>query len=266
MKRYRKPYRVRKKKLVFRKGLFWLFFLAIVFAGSVFYIFLFSSLFQVKKVTISGQEKVSEEELSYLVQEGLETELLFFKTKSVFLVDAKSIEENILKNIPQISEIRVERVFPGVIKVSVKERSGIAVWCKGVDCFSMDGEGIIFAPLINDGLRQAGQIKIRDAVFAGKAELGEKVIERDRLGQILEIKTKIDEKVKIVAADFSILSPERLNVSVKEGWEIYFNLKGDLDWQMQELALVLEKQITPVKRRNLEYIDLRFSRVYYKPR
>ena len=61
-----------------------------------------------------------------------------------------------------------------------------------------------------------------------------------------------------------IVSEERLNVKTSEGWEIYFNTADDLDWQVQELALVLEKQITPEKRRNLEYIDLRFSRVYYK--
>jgi len=55
-----------------------------------------------------------------------------------------------------------------------------------------------------------------------------------------------------------------LDAETTEGWTVRFNLKGDLDWQVTELRLALEKQISPEKRKSLEYIDLRFSRVYYK--
>ena len=62
----------------------------------------------------------------------------------------------------------------------------------------------------------------------------------------------------------SYVSEKRLNTKTSEGWEIYFNLKGDLNWQITELGLVSEKQIPLEDRGELEYIDLRFSRVYYK--
>jgi len=59
--------------------------------------------------------------------------------------------------------------------------------------------------------------------------------------------------------EVSIISEERLNAKTSEGWEIYFNLEGDINWQLTKLGAVLEKEIPPEKRENLEYIDLRFG-------
>ena len=61
-----------------------------------------------------------------------------------------------------------------------------------------------------------------------------------------------------------LVSNSRFNAKTQEGWEIYFNPKENLDWQLTELALVLKQKIPPDERKNLEYIDLRFNKVYIK--
>jgi hypothetical protein len=94
--------------------------------------------------------------------------------------------------------------------------------------------------------------------------LGEKVIDEKILEFILNSDNKLKEELKINIIEFDLLSQERLNVKTEEGWEIYFDLKGDLNWQTEKLTLVLENEIPPEKRGDLEYIDLRFTRVYYK--
>jgi len=80
----------------------------------------------------------------------------------------------------------------------------------------------------------------------------------------LDIQDKLKNIAGVTTTRAIIVSEERLNIAVSEGWEIYFNTEGDLDWQIKELWIVLEKQISPEKRKNLEYVDLRFSRVFYK--
>ena len=63
MKRYGRPYRVRKKKSILRKRFFWVFFLFFLALGSLAYLFFFSSVFQIKAVRISGTGGVSQEEI-----------------------------------------------------------------------------------------------------------------------------------------------------------------------------------------------------------
>ncbi len=47
--------------------------------------------------------------------------------------------------------------------------------------------------------------------------------------------------------------------------DLNFDLKNSIDWQMTKLNLVLEKEIPPEKRGDLEYIDLRFGEAVIGP-
>jgi len=57
---------------------------------------------------------------------------------------------------------------------------------------------------------------------------------------------------------------KRLDIKTAEGWEIYFDLSSDVNFALTKLGLLLEKEIPLEKRGDLSYIDLRFSKVYYK--
>lgn len=265
MKRYKKPYRLKRKKSIFRNRFFWLGTLAVLILSFIFYFLFFSKIFQVKKIIIAGQEKVSSDDLKLLAESKLESKILFFSTKSIFLVNLDIIKKDILNNFPQIAEVEIHRQFPDGINISAAERQGLAILCRETDCFLLDKEGVIFDPvrnMISNGVEEASLIKIIDHRNIDHFVLAERVIEKELLSQIFEIQLKLQENLKILITEASIMSEERLNLKTQEGWEIYFNLKGDLDWQITELSLVLEKQIPPEKRGNLEYIDLRFTRVF----
>ncbi|MBA7622199.1 Cell division protein FtsQ [subsurface metagenome] len=256
---YRRPHRYRRKKPIFRKRFFWLGILSILVFIGVFYSLLFLEAFQVGKIIVSGEEKVSKEDVEFLAERRLESKVLFFKTKSIFTVDLKQIKRDILNHFPQIAEVKVSRGFFDAVNIVVRERIGVALWCQDEQCFLLDNEGVIFEEVSEI---KPGLLLIKTQ--AGLAELGETVIDGDQLSQIFDIRLKLAERTKIFFAGASLISEERLDVKTTEDWQIYFNLKGDLDWQITELSLVLEKQISPERRDRLEYIDLRFSRVYYK--
>ena len=258
-KYYRRPHRYKRKKSIFRNRFFWLGILAFIIFGAVFYFLLFSKVFQVEKIIVTGEEKVSKEEIEFLVEKRLASKILFFKTKSIFLVNLKEIRKDILNSFPQIAEVEIRQGFFDAVNIVVIERSGAAVWCQEEDCFLLDNQGVIFEEVLET---KPGLVLIKTK--PGLGELGETIIEKEKLTQILEIKSKLAESLETFIKEVSLISDERLNVKTSEDWEIYFNLKGDLDWQITELSLVLEKQIPPEKRGELEYIDLRFSRVYYK--
>lgn len=253
-KQYRKPYRIKKKKSILKNRFFWLGILFLVIFGGIFYLLIFSSFFQVGKVIISNNERVSKEEIEALVKKNIEKKILFFSTRSIFLTNLKKIKENLLDNFPQIAEIEIGRGFPNVLSVIVTERTEIAVFCQNENCFLLDRDGVIFGEtqLEND------LIKIKDERKINSPVLGETIIEKDYLDKIFRIQEYISEEFEFGVEEF-IVFEERLNIKTSEDWEIYFDPKGDLNWQLTKLNLVLKEKIPSERRKDLEYIELRFG-------
>ena len=255
---YRKPHRYKRKKPIFRQRFFWPGILVLIAAGAIFYSLFFLEVFQVKKMIIGGNEKIAKEDIESMVEQRLESRIFFLKTKSIFAVDSEQIRKDILDRFPQIAMVKVSRGFFDAVSIVIAERQALAVWCAD-KCFLLDGEGIIFEEVFE---ANPGLLLLKTESAAG--ELGREVIDKELLSQILGIKEKTEASAKISVGEALVVSEERLNMKTFEGWQIYFNLKGDLDWQITELGVVLEKQIPSEKRGRLEYVDLRFSRVYYK--
>ncbi|GAH87923.1 unnamed protein product, partial [marine sediment metagenome] len=152
VKTFRKPYRIKKRrhlKSIFRYRFFWLGVLFFVFLFSIFYFLFFSQTFQVEKIIVTGEQKVAKENLKLLVENKLENKILFFKTKSIFLVNLNEIKKNILNNFPQIAEVEISRGFPDTLNIIVVERFGLTVWCQAEQCFLVDNEGVIFEEIFD---------------------------------------------------------------------------------------------------------------------
>ena len=94
--------------------------------------------------------------------------------------------------------------------------------------------------------------------------LGQKLIEKELLDLILRIQGNLKENFQIDIKEAAISLPKRLDIKTSENWQIYFNLESDIDLQIIKLNLLLKQEITAEIREELEYIDLRFTRVYYK--
>jgi cell division protein FtsQ len=255
---YRKPHSYRRKKPILKNRFFWLGILIFLTICLIFYSLVFSNFFQTDKVVVEGAEKIPAGGIEQLAGGYLEKTVLFFKTKSIFLVRSEEIEKQILASYPLADEVRVSRRLPDTVKIFIKEKTAVALWCGDDGCFELDKKGVIF----QEATVSSDLIKIKDGQEG--AILGDSVIEEGLLMSILDINSKLKQKADLLAEAAEIVSASRLDILTSEGWEAYFNLSGDLDWQITELALVLEKEISPAKRRTLDYIDLRFSKVYYK--
>jgi len=256
IKKYRKPYRIKKKKPIFRNRFFWLGILIFVVIVGIFYLICFSSFFQIKEIKISGNQKVSIENLENLVREKIGQKILFFPSESIFLANLKEINEAILEKFPQLAKVNLKRSFPDTMLIEIEERKPVAIFLQNENIFFIDREGIIFEQVVDV---KPQQIIIRNLDATKELKLGEKVIEKELLSKILEIEFKLKTDLKIESPEILVVSEERLNAKTSEGWEIYFNLEGDINWQLTKLGAVLEKEIPLERREDLEYIDLRFG-------
>ena len=254
MKIYRRPYRIRKKKSILKNRFFWLFILILMILSGVFYLVLFSHFFEVRGSEISGNQKVSLENLEDILKKEIEQKILFFSSKSIFLVNLNQIRKDILNNSPQLAEVEISQGFPDALDVIVIEKLALANFCQNEKCFLLDNKGIIFEEIEP----QTNLIKIIDGQKEKMPKLGEQMIERDYLEKILKIQKFFQEELKLEIKEF-IVFPQRLNLRMVEGFEIYFDPRADIDWQLTKLNLVLKEKIPSEKRRDLEYIELRFG-------
>ncbi len=261
-KAFKKPYRITTKKSILKNKFFWIGILIFVAGTAIFYLFIFLSFFQVKEVRVSGNHKIDSSDIKKTVWLQLERRIIFFSSKSIFLADTDRITDEILKSKIQIAGITLKKTLPNIIEVEVNEREPVGVWCFDEDCFSIDKEGIVF----NKNDNKSGLI-IKYSEERDFTLLGEKIIEPEILSSIITIYKELGKSPYLETKEFIIFPSKRLNVKTEEGWEIYFSLKEDINWQLTKLGLSLEKEIPSDKRRNLEYIELRFGdRVFPKYR
>jgi len=265
MKIYRRPYRIKKKKSIFRSRFFWLFVLTLIFLGGIFYLLFLSPFFQVREIKISGaasfNEKVSSEQILSQVQEKIEQKLLFFTTRSIFLVNLKQIKKEILENFPQMAEVYFKRKFPAILELKIEERKPIAIFNFEESYFFIDKKGIIFEEVSEDESSLKKIIfspKIKNSLLTEKPKLGERVVEEELISKILKISSEL-ENLKVQILEVEIVSDERINIKTSEDWEIYFDPKKDLSWQLTKLKVDLENLIPFERRKDLEYIELRFG-------
>jgi cell division protein FtsQ len=235
----------------------------LIIIGGLLYFFIFSSFFQIKETKISGNQEILTRDLEDIIENQITHRWInnFSVSRSIFLTNFKKITKEILIKFPLVAKINLERSFPDILIVKVEERKPVAVFTQKGNYFLVDIEGVIFKKVdqVSPEL-----LEIENLSSEKEINLGEKIIEKEKLIQILEIESKIRENLKISIPKISIISDKRLNLKTSENWEIYFDSSQDLNWQTTKLNLVLEKEIPLEKRGNLEYIDLRFSRVYYK--
>lgn len=253
MRNYRKPYRLKKKKPIYKKPFLWLVILFLLVTLGIVYLFFFFSFFQIKNIQISGNNDVVSKELRNIINNDINKKILFFPTKSIFLVGLTDIKKEILSDFPAIESVRAKKKFPNGLNFEITERIGMAVWCKEEKCFLIDKNGIIFKKDSNNNA--LAKIKLS---IAPEAKFGQEVLKKEELDKILKINSKLKE-LKISIQEIFLFSEERINVKTPENWEIYFNSQEDTDWQLTKLKMVLEKEIPLEKRGNLEYIELRFG-------
>jgi len=247
MKRYKKSYRTRKKRsvfVVFKNKFFWLGLLFFIILSSLTYLFIFSSVFQVKNITVSGTEKTSAEEIRIIISNN---------AKNIFLADLEEIDRMLCQRYVQIGNVDIKRDLPDALLVQIEERKPVAVISKYGGYFFIDKEAVIFEEILEKPLEML--------IIKSEKDL----IQKEQLDQVLKINSVLRNDLKLPIEEILIVSEKRIDVETIEGWNIYFNPKKDLDWQLEEFGILLKEKISLEKRENLEYVDLRFEKIYIYP-
>ena len=281
MKKSRRQERKQKSTLkkIFFAGLFFCFLVGLI------YFLIWSPFLWVEKIEIRSSKVplyYTLSEIREIVENSLAGKIWqIIPKKSIALISSSKIKNNILDKFSEINEVIIQRKLPNVLIVKIWERESIGVWCqyhststqefieRKIDqCFYIDQQGIIY--------RQAHLMKgnLVLNIYSAKnqtANIRTQVTSPEIIEFILAIeqgieKIKTADKKPLVIIDFEIVSLEDLRVMTLNNYQIYFNPAYSVEFQLQALGMILEKEIKE-DYISLEYIDLKIQdRVYYKLR
>lgn len=259
--------RIKPKKSVFKNPVFWCLVFIVLVAGAAAYFLIFYPYFQVQNIFVSGAQKVNSEDIKNIAYNEANKKFIDFlgynfSTRSIFLVNAGKINQDILSKFPIVEAVKINKNFPNSLILNITEKNSAGIYCQEEKCFLINQDGIIFEPsprFVSDLIIISQTMQNKD-IFAG-----ENVIQKNIMDAIIKIEKNIKNNFQINLTEAFLSNPLRLNIKTSENWEIYFNLDSDVNSQLTKLNLLLQEQIAPKERKKLEYIDLRFKdRAYYK--
>jgi hypothetical protein len=258
---YKKPHRAKKRKSIFAKAAFWRSAFFVVAIGGSVWLVCFSPALEVKEINVAGTQKINGDDCAKFIEEEVNKKIAFLDSKSILLFNLDQTKKEILAKFPQIQDIKIKREFPSKIYASIEERRGVAVLAAGNGKrYLVDTDGIVFEETAENppGLLQ---------IAAGRAQdlqVGNTAIEKELLSSILRMKGDVQSTAEITVTGAVLATPERVNLQTSEGWYVYFNPIKDTDSQLLKLGAVMTDETFKAKRSNLEYVDIRFTRVYLK--
>ncbi len=254
-KRTRKLKFKKKKKSFYKRKSFWVGFAVILSVGFLFWALFFSSWFQIKYLEITGTETIDKNDLLNFCRKKIPRKFVFLSSQSIFLVSAKELRESLQTEYPQVEKVFIKRKFPKTLTIQIKERRAIANFSGCQKTFLIDKEGIIFREEKNSQLFLVKKEEAKNCV------LGKKMLNQKEINTIFLIKDKFYPGEKISVIEFY---PFRVKVLADKGWKVVFSLEKDLTKQLKSLKILIDRKIKKENLSQVEYIDLRFDKIFYK--
>lgn len=229
----------------------------------IFGLYYFSRLsyLQVSHIEVSGTETLIKDDIVNAVLESISGKKFFmFPKTNIFLVDESEITSILYTEFSRIEDLEVHKNADGVIKIEIKERQPIAIWC-GDACYLLDKQGIIYSKVGND------MEKFGKTIFVGGLE-----------GEPLMQKFKDPEVLKLYMDSVSLfgLSDIKVDSIVIESYnkvifktnvaDVFVVLDSqNMKEEIENAILVIKDSNIKKEGSRLQYVDVRFgNKIFYK--
>ncbi len=229
--------------------------------AAIVYFFVFSNYLIINRVEVNGLSRVSSSQVSDLVQSLANQRTAFVPKSNFFLMTKSRMEKTLTAAIPLVKEIKsYKRGWPNKVRIEIVERDPGFILQVGEKQYLVDEEGIVvkddtaglILPIVIDQVQENFDIgkplpnpKMVAFILSIHKQWGTKISSRINLAKI---PGKASNEVQIVSS---------------EGWGVFFDTSRPVTSQLDNLALVLSRQIPAKDRLNLAYIDMRLEKWAY---
>lgn len=243
-------------------------FLWVVFGGTLFYLFFFSSFVLVERPQITGTIELVSETLGDFVADEIAGKYFgIFPKRAYPVIPVSTIERRLHENFPLIAHSSLTRSFPNTLALSVTERKKILLWVTPDMTYMVDEKGVLEKNEVAETEAYMKYILTISDTSDTPVSQGTKVLNEGFEAFLISLNEVFPEQLPLgLEPHYKIVSQfsDELRARTTEGWEVYFSTSFPLEKSLRTLRLLLEKELPESARVNLEYIDLRVeNRIYY---
>ncbi|MFC1638778.1 cell division protein FtsQ/DivIB [Patescibacteria group bacterium] len=274
-------------------------------AAAVWYLF-FSATFTVTSFELTGASSETEDVIRAVLEERLERRrLLVLPQSAIFLYDVGAAREDIREQF-YLSRLEIRKRLPRDITVEVVERDAVAALISGGEMLALDSSGFVvrrqtrrerlsMLDLPDEfGAVAAGELgaeAVELAEMTGETEEdlsgnenpyplivdreegeepkspGEAAVSTEALSLALQAYVRLPDVIGSGVRWFSMdVSADTVEITLREGWNVFMTTALPFDVQAERLALLLKEKIGG-ERPRLEYVDLRYDeRIFFRYR
>jgi len=249
-----------------RIKVFSIFLLMIALSAFIALIFLLfvSDTFKVQEIRINSNSETIDENI-------LKSYLLAYRGKNIIGVNVMSIETSLKRKFPLAEVFNVKKILPSTLVLEYGE-------------YLIKANVIIKNPVTGDRtkhkLNEIGRVAISGQddpnlpyiIVETEKELdfNKIIVRKERLDYMLDAMQKYSEKfdMQVIDAEY-IQNAKEVHLNTEKGFEVWIDLEGDLDAQLNKLKLSIGE--VNIYELDLEYVDLRISgqdvdKIIYKER
>ncbi|HRH23702.1 MAG TPA: FtsQ-type POTRA domain-containing protein [Candidatus Magasanikbacteria bacterium] len=265
------------------------------------YMVIFSGLFNITDVHISGNSRITTAEIEEVISNTLGYKSFGFIPNSSFLIaNTLDISEVLKKRFP-IDEIQVEKRFPHEMNIVIKEKVSTIIYDNGVmyGLVGLDGSVVELIRAVENHEWKDIIGKVSTTTTDGVTTTVDVVVDQVHTPNTINIygdKTKefpiiYDKRKHEVGKGLKVLKPEEVELMIAWYNQVknmdfgvsYFTIENNIDFyittqdgwtiktrfarsraedQIREIKLALQKI---ENKKNLSYIDIRYeNRIYWK--
>jgi len=214
----------------------------LVFLATLVILFAAKYIFIVRTIKISGISELR----------GLSK----LSNSSIFLIRSKTLEKEIFKTNPQVSEVTVQKKLPDTILIKVSKSRPVAELsiADGIFLLSSDGR-IISKQKSKTHVLNVPELNYYQQLFFNQYATGETLTQRDILASLVLADGLLDRHIEVESID---IMNENMIVLKAKDTEFLFTVKKDTTMQVVELEYILEQ--LDIQGKEFKKIDLRFSK------
>lgn len=227
------------------------FLLVLIALCILTYFFLFSSFFKVNDVIIEGNKLVEKNRIEKLVPKG----------ENVFLLNKNELAQEIIGNIPEVSDIQIYKGMPNAIKIVVLEHNQSIIWRSNGRSYLVSSEGYAYRDVTDKIGDYTSLPRIEDNSNIKVIE-GQKIVSPNFVAFIQNIYSNFFPTVNIEPDYFTIKETTfDVDLKTKAGFIVKFDSLRSSKKQLDDLKKVLMEKRDQI----IEYVDLRIDGwAYYK--
>lgn len=235
-------------------------YIQILTALFLLYVIIYSDLFKVRTVEVTGTDMINPAEIQQLIENNINhSRWLIFPGRNLIFVSAKKIKADINAKY-SLSKLEVNKKWQK-ISVSVEERVAYLIVNNGRSYYFIDAGGLVTKELTAEDLMKY-QGKFPELFINQDLKIGDSPISSRAVNYIIEL-DKALKAANLKVAKYESGGADQINVYMATGWKALFSINNPLNISMENLSLAMAKKLQGKK---FDYVDLRFSdRVIYSP-